>query len=288
MKSLIASLIILAAVLLNSSELPAVVISEIMPRPEIGKEWLELYNETASNVNLKGWRIVDEAGNEGFLSEIDIILLPGKYLVAAKSNATIDVLNLEPTTLFLIMDRLPPMNNDGDHLILSDAAGHKSDEIDYPDEACKKAGRSWERIDLTVSGIDADNWGPCADPAEHTAGRPNSLTSASPGTGADVSVEPNPFNPFRNQLTSVYLNLPVPVARVTVDIYNLRGFRIRRLAGNHPAGSNSTVLNWDGRNDSGRLVPIGRYIVLMEAVDSRGGKVYAAKCTVVVADKLRY
>jgi len=84
----------------------------------------------------------------------------------------------------------------------------------------------------------------------------------------------------------INFTLPVDVVRVTVEIFDLTGRKIRSLVKNIPAGSMNPSLEWNGRNDSNKLIVIGRYIVFMQAVDARNGKIHTAKCTVVVADRL--
>ena len=270
-----------------NNPLYSLVITEIMPKPADGDEWIELYNETMEEVNLKDWRIIDASGKEGVLSPVNVILERGKYIAIAKNSETVALLNLEPSVEFLIPDRWPALNNDGDRLELVDSDGIVIDKMEYLSEACKVAGRSWERIDPLSSGMDYHNWGPCADPSGHTAGRPNSLRVASPGTDVEIRVEPNPFNPYRGENVTIFFNLPVSTSRITVEVYNTAGYKLRRLTDNLPAGPDSPRLYWDGRNNNGRLMPVGRYIVFAQALDSRVGRVYSAKCTVVLADKLR-
>ena len=280
------ALTILAALLLYCNASSGIVITEIMPKPAAGGEWLELYNETNSNVNLKNWSLFDAADNGGIVSEIDIIVTPGNFLIISQDSETVNLLNLEPSVQVIIPSSWTPMNNDGDHLTLLNADNILIDEIEYSSEACPVAGRSWERIDFKRPGLEGNNWGACADLRGHTAGRPNSLTAAIPGIKTSVNVDPNPFNPFRGERTVINFTLPVEVVRVTVEIFDLTGRKNRSLVRNIPAGSVNPSLEWDGRDDSNRLVVIGRYIVFMQAVDAQNGKIHTAKCTVVVADKL--
>ena len=72
---------------------------------------------------------------------------------------------------------------------------------------------------------------------------------------------PNPFNPE----TRIYFTLPES-QRVQLVVYNVMGQQVRRLidtqytAGHH-------VVNWDGRNEAGALVPTGVYIYRIKAGD---------------------
>ncbi|NQT34701.1 lamin tail domain-containing protein [bacterium] len=142
-----------------------------MPKPVSGGEWLELHNETNSNVNLKNWSLFDAVDNGGIVSEIDIILTPGNFLIISKDSETVNLLNLEPSVQVIIPPSWTPMNNDGDHLTLLNANNIIVDEIEYSSEACRVAGRSWERIDYHRSGLESNNWGTCADLRGHTAGQ---------------------------------------------------------------------------------------------------------------------
>jgi len=75
------------------------------------------------------------------------------------------------------------------------------------------------------------------------------------------------FAPDRNQLTIVYqLNAPdVVQAFVTMDIFDLRGRRVRRLLEDAPHYIGPHVTQWDGLTDDGVLVRNGRYFLLIRA-----------------------
>ena len=75
------------------------------------------------------------------------------------------------------------------------------------------------------------------------------------------------FAPDRNQLTIVYqLNAPEAMqAFVTMDIFDLRGRRARRLLENAPHYIGPHVAQWDGLADDGVLVRNGRYFLIIRA-----------------------
>lgn len=73
--------------------------------------------------------------------------------------------------------------------------------------------------------------------------------------GVALACAPNPFNPQ----TTVSFDLPHPSA-VDVAVYDVGGRRVRRLvAGLQPAGR--TAVTWDGRDDGGRSLASGVYLV---------------------------
>jgi len=267
----------------------AVVISEIMPRPQDSGEWIELFNNSSEDLDLSGWLMVDAAGNQTCFPELTQFLTSNSFLVMAKDSLTLGKLNLNIDVIRVIPEHWLSLNDDGDQLILLDDTGRIFDRMNYNNNATRVAGRSWERIDCNRDGTDPHNWGPCTSLSGHTAGRINSLFIENLPAEIELWVEPNPFSPDGDNVdeeTTIHFKAPSVSSRITVDIYNLNGRRIRRIASNITAGSSTPVLTWDGRNDKGRLMPIGRYIVLLEAVDMRSGKVHIGRCTVVLAGRL--
>ena len=75
------------------------------------------------------------------------------------------------------------------------------------------------------------------------------------------------FAPDRNRLTIAY-QLKAPEATqafVTMDIFDLRGRRVRRLLEDTPHYVGPNVAQWDGVTDDGRLVRNGRYFLVIRA-----------------------
>ena len=90
------------------------------------------------------------------------------------------------------------------------------------------------------------------------------------------------FAPDRNRLTIVYqLNTPDAMqAFVTMDIFDLRGRRVRRLLEDAPHYTGPHVAQWDGLTDDGVLVRNGRYFLVIHA--RRGSQRIAYRKLVVV------
>ena len=75
------------------------------------------------------------------------------------------------------------------------------------------------------------------------------------------------FAPDRNRLTIAYqLNAPDAMQGfVTMDIFDLRGRRVRRLLEDVPHYIGPHVVQWDGLTDDGGLVRNGRYFLIIRA-----------------------
>lgn len=74
-----------------------------------------------------------------------------------------------------------------------------------------------------------------------------------------LAVSPNPFH----LRTAVVFELARP-GPVSLDIYDLRGARVRRLHREAAVAGRRTVL-WDGTDDAGRTLPSGVYLVRFES-----------------------
>lgn len=94
------------------------------------------------------------------------------------------------------------------------------------------------------------------DPSPHTG-------TPVPSAATTLRAYPNPFNPT----TTLSFVVPPGAPRVRVDIYDLRGARVRTLiAGAMPPGPGSVV--WNGRDHGGNPVASGVYLARFEC---RGG-----------------
>lgn len=102
--------------------------------------------------------------------------------------------------------------------------------------------------------------------ARDGANRPVELTGAGPATPATTMLARPYPNPFRDRT-----NLRLALAReahVRVGVYDLVGRRVRTLAdGVQPAGERT--MSWDGRDDRGRTVAAGLYLVRFDGAGVR-------------------
>jgi hypothetical protein len=84
--------------------------------------------------------------------------------------------------------------------------------------------------------------------------------SRTPVAAADLSIQPNPFNPT----TTIMVDVASP-ARVSLRIFDVRGALVKTLKDeNLPAGRNQ--IHWDGRDDHGHAVASGIYFVHYESM----------------------
>ena len=91
----------------------------------------------------------------------------------------------------------------------------------------------------------------------------------------------NPFAPSLGEILNMEYGGSSDM-RFTLTVFDRSGRDVRHLADSRPAGD---VVQWNGKNDSGEILPVGPYVVLLEGVDA-DGKRYTTTETVVVAAPL--
>ncbi len=104
---------------------PAVLLtlSEIMPNPEVGGEWVELYHAGNTRATLDGWRLEDLAGKRTILSG-----------------------TVEPLSYHVIFLPNQILNNGGDAVYLINPSNVTEDQTDYSENPPDR-GVSWSLLD---------------------------------------------------------------------------------------------------------------------------------------------
>ncbi|MDB4506600.1 lamin tail domain-containing protein [Akkermansiaceae bacterium] len=143
----------------------AIVINEIFyhgypeqePFAEREEEWLELYNRSASSVDLTGWKI---DGGISFDFPFGTTLPAGGYLVVAKDVAA---LSAKYSGITIIGNYSGRLGNGGDLIVLEDGNGNPADEVQYFDSgkwhaAADGGGSSLELRDPSADNAKASAW----------------------------------------------------------------------------------------------------------------------------------
>lgn len=152
----------------------AVVVNEIMYAPTTGEpEWVEIYNKSASPINLKNWRIKDNTTTQATISTTDLIIQPDSFLVISNSASI--------TNFYLVASRFvvvsfPALNNTDDAVVIKDSSGFIIDSMYYFSSWGGSTGRSLERVYYDSSSLVQSNWKTSTGTIKGTPGRKNSVT----------------------------------------------------------------------------------------------------------------
>ncbi len=156
-----------------------VIINEIMYDFPTGEcEWVEIYNNSDSVVNLKNWKISDNSLTQVVITPNDFFMNPQSYLVISQSGAIFTNHTQIDSSKVITNSSLPSLNNTGDAVIIYKINGAVSDRVDYlPDWGGTKV--SLERININGVSNDSSNWASSIDCEKSTPTRINSISSAS-------------------------------------------------------------------------------------------------------------
>lgn len=145
-----------------------VAINEFMYSPaDDFTEFVELYNHTAKNFNLRGWNLSDNSGSRKLITGQSYIIESGAYVVLAPDSTMID---LFPGLPLIVVDGFPTLNNSTDAIVITTADGITIDSLSY---SSKWGGNqiSLERRSVQYSANLKQNW---ADSPAELGGTPGS------------------------------------------------------------------------------------------------------------------
>jgi len=262
-----------------------IAINEIMYAPPSGQaEWVEIFNRSENIINLARWTIEDEAAQPHLLDTLGRTLGPGQYAIitANADQPPVACLRLKPAGSW------PSLNNDGDLIVIRDSRGAPVDQVRYYSSWGGADGRSLERVNPFLDPSQASTWGGCVSDYKSTPGSANSIYIENPASGAEASAEPNPFSPDgdgHQDRTIIFFRLPWPRSQVSVKIFDRLGRLVRAPAVQRDFAQEGSLV-WDGRDDGGRICPMGIYIVLLEAREQGGQGSFRKKFSLALAGRL--
>ncbi|MBK9097181.1 MAG: lamin tail domain-containing protein [bacterium] len=271
------------------------VINEIMFDPgENNSEFIEFLNLSGDSLNVGGWKIEDENGNNFTLSNIPLIIPDNSFFILA-ADSLVEVrydLNENTSRTILGVSSLGLVNT-GELILLKDVKGNVIDSIWYSDKwhndnFISTKDISLERINPNLGANDANNWSSSVAQIGATPGKQNSIYTVNPNIALNISVSPNPFSPDDDgfeDFTIINYKLTQATSQVRIKIFDNKGRLVRTLANNQASGSSGSII-FDGIGDDGQALRIGIYIIFLEAINEGAGVVETMKTVVVVARKL--
>ncbi|HBC78812.1 MAG TPA: hypothetical protein DEO60_14695 [Bacteroidales bacterium] len=160
----------------------SVIISEIMadPSPIVrlpAREYLELYNRTGDQINLKNWSLSDGITKSIFP---DAVIAPRSYMILCQREDTVVFKGYGKTTG---LKSFPALTNEGKVLFIRDSKGTLIHGIKYSSGwygDILKSGGGWslEIIDTDYPFFEDGNWHASRSPEGGTPGRINSVSGS--------------------------------------------------------------------------------------------------------------
>jgi hypothetical protein len=251
-------------------------------------EWIELVNSGEERLSLRDWGLADQKDTTWIDSLI--FINPGQYKVFAADSGLSSFYDLEDS-LVCVLKSFPTLNNTEDVIYLINPAGGWVEQTPYTEDWLE--GEDWrnpslERIHFDLSAKLERNWGPSTDPAGATPAKVNSIYAPVSYNSLKITISPNPFSPDGDgseDHTIITIQSPAEKARARIEIFDIMGRKIRTIKDNSFSGA-SLAVAWNGREDSGKIVRMGIYIIYVQVLDDRSGLLEEYKETVVVAGRL--
>ncbi|MDX2189643.1 MAG: lamin tail domain-containing protein [Bacteroidota bacterium] len=278
-----------------------VYVNEILfnPKPN-GVDFIEIYNVTDKNINLKNWTLgnVDTKSNS-----IDNLkpIITDNYLLKPLSYAVFTtnkdgVKNFYPKakdSTFIIMNSYPSYTDDEGTVVVMNNLLQTVDSVYYNDNFHQsllddKEGVSLEKIDFAITSNSRTSWQSASAASGYaTPGYLNSQYKQIEKSDKAVVIDPQVFTPDGDgylDFTTIQYKFENGGNTGNFTIYDSEGRVIRRLVKNEIMGT-SGIYTWNGEDEDGKRSRIGYYMLYIEIFDNKGNvKSYREK--VVVAGKL--
>lgn len=268
------------------------VINEIMFAANPGKaEYIELYNPSSSPIPLFFYTFGKDAQKQ-VSTDVQILQPDSFFVVADDSSIFTDYPYLINSGNVYIYPQLTLLN-EADSIFVKTFTGAFIDSVFYSKDWHNKnlrtaTGISLEKINPQLAGNDSRNWSSSVNPQGGTPGKANSILTSVTGTDKEIEFSPNPFSPDEDgfeDFTIITYNTPFLYGSFIATVFDRFGRRVRKIFdGESLPGKGEFV--YDGRDDSGKSLKIGIYILLMEISDRESGAVKTIKAPFVVARRL--
>ena len=260
---------------------------EVLPAPDQGQgEWVEIEWTGTQALDLAGYALRDEDGSWARLPSV--LMAPGQLVVAAEDSAALmdwwlanrnagaaPCAATSAAPLLLSPSGWPSLNNTApdsrlhaDRVYLADPQGVVIDAVAWggPQHELPDRGLSLERIGAEPVNPGATNWMVSTSLAGSTPGCANSVAAVPVDAAGGEALAVSP--PLLDRLTGpsavhIRFSLVGVEAGWEVLVFNLWGDEVRDFGGD-VRGPGPRDLVWDARDNSGRSVGPGAYIVWLE------------------------
>lgn len=279
----------------ESANMGDVLINELLFNPlPYGTDFVELYNKSDKIIDLKGWYLAnlknDTIVNEKMIFKNSFLLKPKEYLVVTEDkNNILNTYSKAVAERIFEISVLPTYYDDLGNVVLLAPDSKVIDQLDYTDDlhsvlVPKKEGVSIEKINPELKTNDPNNWTSASKDAGYaTPGYANSQFIPLGISDEDVSIEPQLITPNGDgdkDFMLISIRSDKLGALRNIIVFDVMGREVKRLLRNGYTGSN-TFVQWDGTDETNNPLPIGHYIIWLEAIDKSGNVVHYKKKVVV-------
>ena len=278
-----------------------IVVNEILfnPKPN-GKDFVELFNTSNKSFDLSTLYFVDLDGfgapnNYYPIAKGYKLLKPKTYVLITEDTLSV-CLNYscgKQQALNCQINKMMGLPDNEGKVILYNQLNLSVDSVSYVSDWHFKFlndqnGVSLERLSPNMESNGNNTWHSAASSVGYASpGSINSQISVATNTDLFFSLNSKSLSPdmdgFEDLLILRY-KFPESDYLSTIKIFNIEGREMKTLINNKTLGTEGSVA-WDGTNNSGEVLPIGVYLVLIECM-SPNGELKREKLSVLLAAAL--
>lgn len=265
-----------------------IIINEVLFNPwPGGVDFIEIYNPSDKIIDL-GELWVGSVDHGAYpqpdteyvsLSAFRTSLLPGGYKALTVNPGQVTLYYRDPgPEAFLVIDKLPALDNDEGTIVLKQPGGHGIDRMHYTEAMHfpllnNTEGISLERINPSGASDNEANWHSASESSGFaTPGARNSQYGEWGALSDPVTLEPEIFSPDNdgyNDVLQIVYNIDQPGFAGSVLIFDASGRLVRNLVRNDLLGSEGSFA-WDGIMEDRQPAPAGVYIIYFEIFNPEG------------------
>ena len=203
----------------------SVLISEVMFDPRSGEpEWIELYNNTNTRINLKLWKLSDVITTPTIvtITNTDFFFEPNSLLVISSRDTIRQFYDSIPSPI--IVTSIPALNNDRDGVVIYDDRGMVMDSLFYF-SSWGVSKKSLERISYQQPTNLQSNWTASIADSGGTPGLPNSVMNVRSYPAGSIVINEIMYEPLKGFAEYV------EIYNSSNDTINLAGWKITEGGG---------------------------------------------------------
>ncbi|MGL5317858.1 MAG: lamin tail domain-containing protein [Bacteroidales bacterium] len=261
-------------------------VNELLYYPKTDEaEFIELYNNREYPIDLSELFVATRKSDGTLqyvsqLSESTFLLEKEQYVCLSKDIESVRrVYEPDENAILLQPVKLPQFSNTGGTVVLLHFSGQMIDEFQFSPglhsvSSKNQQGVSLERKSVLVPASDPSNWNSSFHVSGATPGFKNSQQSIDEqpdGRGRIFWSDQKYFRPGSDgyeQMWHLNYELNDMPHKITLQVYRANGGLVRNLVRNLEIGGKGE-LTWDGKDDSGSVLPIAPYVVYLQYFDQR-------------------
>jgi len=264
-----------------------IVINEILFNPRSnGTDYVEIYNRSNKIIDLKQTYIANRS-SAGVISNIkqlsadNYLFFPQDFMVITEDPAIVkrDFIT-QNMDAFVTVASMPSFNDDEGDVIILNAQGNITDELNYDEKwhfklIDNREAVALERIDYNAPTQNQDNWHSAASSVGYgTPTYKNSQYRIDLQVQGEITVTPeivSPDNDGMDDFATIDYSFPSTGYVANISIFDANGRVVRYLQRNALCGIKGNF-RWDGLGEKFQKLPVGIYIIFTEVFNLSGKK----------------